>query len=123
MKAVLDNEIIFNEDYFGLEIKSFQREVVQRSAAGLDGQVSIDLGLRGRKLVQKGQLRAKNQAELQEIIDEIDGLIDGNEHILKSPDGRVFENLVIESFQTGSFVFGGAQTSCQYQITYTQQVG
>ena len=121
MKAVLDNEIIFNEDYFGLEIKSFQREVVQRSAAGLDGQVSIDLGLRGRKLVQKGQLRAKNQAELQEIIDQINGLIDGNEHILRCPDGRVFENLVIENFQAGSFVFGGAQTSCQYQITYLQQ--
>ena len=122
MKAVLDNEIIFNEDYFGLEIKSFQREVVQRSAAGLDGQVSIDLGLRGRKLVQKGQLRAKNQAELQEIIDQINELIDGNEHILKSPDGRVFGNLVIENFQTDSFVFGGTQASCKYQITYTQQV-
>jgi hypothetical protein len=121
MKAVLDNEIIFNEESFELEIKSFQREVVQRSAAGLDGQVSIDLGLRGRKLVQKGQLRAKNQAELQKIIDAINGLIDGNEHILKSTDGRVFENLVIESFQAGSFVFGGAQTSCQYQLTYLQQ--
>jgi len=122
MKAVLDNVIIFNEDYFGLETKSFQREVVQRSAAGLDGQVSIDLGLRGRKLVQKGQLRAKNQAELQERIDEINGLIDGNEHILKSPDGKVFEHLVIENFQTDSFVFGGTQASCKYQITYMQQV-
>jgi hypothetical protein len=120
MKAVLDNEIIFNEESFELEIKSFQREVVQRSAAGLDGQVSIDLGLRGRKLVQKGELRAKNQAELQGIIDDINGLIDGNEYILKSSDGRVFENLVIDNFQAGSFVFGGTQASCKYQITYTQ---
>jgi hypothetical protein len=120
MKAVLD-EIVFNEESFELEIKSPQRSVIQRSAAGLDGQVGIDLGLRERKLVQKGVLRAKNQRELQQRIDAINEIIDGNLHTLKCPNGRIFENLLIEELQTGTLINGGAHTSCQYQITYTQQ--
>ncbi len=120
MKAVLD-EVIFNEESFELEIKSPQRDAIQRSAAGLDGQINIDLGLRARKLIQKGELRAKNQKELGQRIDAINELIDGNLHILKCPDGRIFENLLIEEFQTGASASGGAQTSCQYQIIYKQQ--
>ena len=122
MKAVLDDTIFFSEAPFELEIKSMQRSIVQRSAAGLDGQVCIDLGLRARKLVQKGELRAKSQPELQKKIDEINGLINGNLHVLKCPDGRIFENLIIESFQVGPFVSGGAHISCEYSIAYTQQV-
>ena len=122
MKAVLDDAIFFSEVPFELEIKSMQRSIVQRSAAGLDGQVCIDLGLRARKLVQKGELRAKSQAELQRKINEINELIDGDLHILKCPDGRIFENLIIESLQAGPFVSGGAHVSCEYNITYSQQV-
>jgi hypothetical protein len=121
MRAVLDDKIFFSETVFELEVKSPQRSIIQRSACGLDGQVSIDLGHRGRKLVQKGELRAKNQTELQKRIDEISELIDGNLHTLKCPDARVFENLLIEEFQTTAAVTGGAHTSCQYHITYIQQ--
>ena len=121
MNAVLDDKIIFNEESFEIEVKSPQRNIVQRSAPGLDGQVSIDLGLRGRKLVQKGELRAKNQTELQKKIDEINELIDGNLHTLKCPDARVFEDILIKEFQTGAAIIGGAHTSCQYHITYIQQ--
>lgn len=120
MKAAID-EIYFNEESFEVEVKGTQRSVIQRTAAGFDGQVSIDLGLRGRKLLQKGELRAKSGTELQRKIDEINELIDGELHTLKCPDGRVFKNLLIEEFQTKAFVNGGAHISCQYHITYTQQ--
>ena len=122
MKAMLDDEVIFNEETFVLEIKSPQRSIIQRSAAGLDGQVSIDLGLRSRKLVQRGELRAKSKTELQKRIDEISELLDGDAHILRCPDGKIFENLLIEDFHNGSFVSGGANISCQYDIAYIQQV-
>jgi hypothetical protein len=122
VNPVLDDKVIFDEESFELEVRSPQRSIIQRSAAGLDGQVSIDLGLRGRKLVQKGELRARNQAELRKRIGEIDELIDGSLHTLRCLDGRVFENLLIENFQTDSFVSGGAHISCQYSITYIQQV-
>lgn len=121
MRAVLDDKIFFPETLFELEVKSPQRNIIQRSAAGLDGQVNIDLGFRTRKIVQKGELRAGNQAELQKQIDEINGLIDGKLHILRSPDGRFFGNLLIDEFQTGSSITGGAHTCRQYKITYTQQ--
>jgi len=121
MKAAIDNNIFFDEDCFELEIESPQRSVIHRSAAGLDGQVSIDLGLRRRKLIQKGELVARNRAELQKKIDDVNEIIDGESHILKNTDGRVFENLLIEEFKTGKLINGGAHTSCQYQITYSQQ--
>ncbi len=121
MRAMLDNEIFFEEKSFELEIKSPQRGVFQRSAAGLDGQVSIDLGLRGRKIIQKGEMRSQSQSGLQRQIDAINELIDGNSHILRCPDGRIFENLLIEEFKTGPLVSGGSHISCQYQITYNQQ--
>ena len=122
MKVVLDDTVFFSEAPFELEIRSVQRSVVQKSAAGLDGQVCIDLGLRARKLVQKGELRARSQTELQKKMDEINELIDGNLHVLKCPDGRIFENLIIENFQVDPFISGGAHVSCEYSITYTQQV-
>jgi hypothetical protein len=122
MKAVLDEQIIFDRTSFELEVKSPQRSIIQRLAAGLDGQVGIEMGLRGRKIVQKGQLRAKSQNEFQQQIDVINELIDGNLHILKCPDGRVFKNLLVEDFQTAPSVSGGAHISCRYSITYIQQV-
>jgi len=121
MKVTLDDKIYFSETVFALEVKSPQRDIIQRSAAGLDGQINIDLGFRCRKIVQTGELRARNNAELQEQIDEINALIDGRLHILKSPDSRIFENLLLDEFQTNSFVTGGAHTCCKYKITYTQQ--
>jgi hypothetical protein len=117
----IDDRIFFDEDCFELEVQSPQRSVIQKSAAGLDGQVSIDLGLRRRKLIQKGELRAKSQTELQKKIDEINEIIDGETHIFKNADGRVFENLVIEEFKTGKMINGGVHTSCQYEIIYSQQ--
>lgn len=121
MKAVLDDKIFFDENSFELVIKSSQRKIIQRSAAGLDGQISIDLGLRGRKIIQKGLLRGQNQNSLQLQIDAINELLDGSLHNLKCPDGRIFENLLIEDFQTGQLINGGAHSSCQYQIIYNQQ--
>jgi hypothetical protein len=121
MKVVLDDKVFFSEMIFEVEVKSPQRNIIQRSAAGLDGQVNIDLGFRTRKIVQKGELRARNQAELQQQINAVNELVDGKLHILKCPDGRIFENLLIDEFQTGSSITGGAHTCCQYKITYTQQ--
>jgi len=120
MRPALDN-IYFDDDNFQIEAKTLKRGVVRRSAAGLDGQLTIDMGLRERKLVQTGQLRAKNEAELQRQITTINELIDGQLHTLKSLDGRVFDNLLVETFETESVVKSGAYVSCAYHITYIKQ--
>ncbi|MCE5340534.1 MAG: hypothetical protein LLF92_05325 [Planctomycetaceae bacterium] len=120
MRPALDN-IFFDDETFEIEVKTLNRGVVQRSAAGLDGQLTIDMGLRERKLAQTGQLRAKNEAELQRQIDAINELIDGQLHILRSSDGRVFDNLLVETFETESVIKSGAYMSCSYHITYIKQ--
>ena len=121
MRASIDDRIFFDGNSFELDVQSPQKNVIQKSAAGLDGQISIDMGLRRRKIVQKGELRAAGSAKLQKVIDEINETVDGSLHVLKSPDGRIFENLLVEEIKTGEFITGGVHTSCQYQITYSQQ--
>lgn len=120
MKANLDSFVYFDNDNFSLQIKSGQRDIVERSAAGLDGAVSIDLGRRTRKIIQTGQLRAANKFALNQRMADIDEIFDGQLRTLSAPDGQVFENLRIDSFQTGEVVSGGSSVSCNYEIVYTQ---
>jgi hypothetical protein len=120
MKANLNSFVYFDNDSFSLQIKSGQRNVVEKNAAGLDGTVSIDLGSRARKIIQTGQLRAANKSALNQKIADIDEMFDGQLRTLTAPDGRVFENLRIDSFQTGQIVSGGSSVSCDYEIVYTQ---
>ncbi len=120
MRPALDN-IYFDDASFTLEVKTLKRSFVQRSAAGLDGQLAIDMGLRDRKLVQTGQLRAKNETELQRQINSINELIDGQLHTLKCSDDRVFDGLLVETFEIEPIVKGGAYVSCAYRITYVKQ--
>jgi hypothetical protein len=121
MKITLDN-IVLNDDSFELDVKSIKRGTIKRYAAGIDGGVCIDLGVQGRRLTQKGNLCAKSEAELQKTIDAINSLIDGLLHTLKCPDGRTFDNLLIEEFEAETMVKSGAHISCPYHINYIQQV-
>lgn len=120
MKPAIDN-INLDEDSFELEAASAKRETIKRSAAGLDGQISIDLGLRERKIVLKGELKARSHSELQNRISQIDALIDGNLHTLKCADGSLLCNLIIESFETDLIIKSGTNVSCNFKITLTQQ--
>ena len=120
MKANLDNFVYFDSDSFNLQIKSRQRDVAERRAIGLDGAVSIDLGQRTRKLIQTGQLRAANKSSLNEKNADIDEMFDGQMRTLITPAGMMFENLRIDSFQTGAVVVSGSAVSCTYEIVYTQ---
>jgi hypothetical protein len=120
MKANLDNFVYFDSDSFNLQIKSRQRDIVSRKAVGLDGETGIDLGQRSRKLVQSGQLRAANKNMLNEQIADIDKMFDGQSRTLITPGGKAFEDLRIDSFQTGDVVVSGSAVSCNYEIIYTQ---
>ena len=56
--------------------------------AGLDGVLSIDLGRRGRKIVQRGRLRAASKEQLRKRVDEILEFLDGKVHKLETEDRR-----------------------------------
>ncbi|HAL45745.1 MAG: hypothetical protein A2Y12_10825 [Planctomycetes bacterium GWF2_42_9] len=121
MKITLDN-IVLNDDSFELDVKSIKRGTIKRYAPGIDGGLCIDLGVQARKLEQRGKLCVKSEAELQRAIEAINLLIDGLLHTLKCPDGRTFDNLLIEEFEAGTVVKSGAYISCPYHINYIQQV-
>ena len=120
MKANLDESVYFDEQNFELDIKSWQRDAVERGAPGLDGIVSIDMGLGKRVITQTGVIREPSRAKLEIAIMAINILFDGSGHTLTCPDGRIFENVKIDSVETGDVKFSGASAVCKYKITYTQ---
>ncbi len=122
MSVILDNQRIFGDDSPVITVESIRRSVIESSAAGLDGILSIDLGSRGRKLRQAGHLRAKSDAELAGIIASIEQLLDGKTHSLASSDDGTFENLRLDSFKITQRSCDGAGVGADYEIAYTQLV-
>lgn len=120
MKVTLDGKIIFEDRRLRLEAGSVFRQQLERAAAGLDGVVSIDLGLRGRRITQKGVLRAISNEQLAGRIAGIEACMDGLEHSLEVSDGRLFEHLRVDRFEVGPRRFDGGGVSCDYEIRYTQ---
>ena len=60
MRVTLDGYILFDEQQLEIEAGSFSRNSIERTVPGLDGVLSIDVGRHGRKIKQRGVLRAKN---------------------------------------------------------------
>lgn len=120
MSMKIDNQMIFGDDSPVITVESIRRSVIESSAAGLDGVVSIDLGSRGRKLCQVGHLRAKSAAELTKMIASIEQFLDGRTHSLASNQDGTFENLRLDSFKITQRSSDG--TGADYEIIYAQLV-
>jgi len=119
MRVSLDGQGLFDEPVT-IEAESAGRESIERSAAGLDGVVSIDLGGRGRKIRQKGELRARSKTELNSRVEAISALMDGDAHTLVSSQGETFENLRIDSVNVKNERASGGGVAADYEIIYTQ---
>ena len=122
MKTTLDNIILFDEQNLQISAGSFRRDSIEKTVPGLDGMLSIDLGLRGRKIRQTGTLRAKSRAKLEERISKIATFIDGNTHTLVTSSGQEMSNLRMDSFKTGTEHTDGTGIVIDYEIIYTQLV-
>ena len=122
MKTTLDEQILFDEQTLEINADSFSRDSIKRTVPGLNGVLSIDLGLRGRKVKQTGTLRAKSRTQLDERINKITAFIDGDTHTLITSSGREFENLRMDSFKTAAEHTDGTGIITDYEITYTQLV-
>ena len=120
MKANLDEAVYFDEAGTELTVKSWKRDYISRSAAGLDGVINIDLGKRQREIIQTGTFRAPSNQALDRKIEAVNNLIDGQSHTLTLDNGDSFANLNINSFETAKRHIGGAGSSCDYKICYIQ---
>jgi len=120
MKATLDGQVVFDDQELTVVAESWKRGSAERTIAGLDGVLSIDLGLRGRKVIQRGVLRAASESALRERISEISGYMDGVTHTLTTDNGEQFDNLRVDCFEVGKKRFSGNAVCCDYEIRYTQ---
>ena len=122
MSATLDGESLFDEQELKIELGSVNRDSIERTVAGLDGVLSIDLVGRGRKIRQAGVLRAKNRSQMDEKISVISACIDGDMHTLVAGGGEVIDNLRMDVFKVSEERASGSGLCCDYEIVYTQLV-
>ncbi|MGA2322788.1 MAG: hypothetical protein ABSG22_02965 [Sedimentisphaerales bacterium] len=116
----LDGINLFGEGESQIEVGSFGRESIERSAAGLDGVISIDLGERGRKIWQKGEIRARSKTDMDSRVGAISAFIDGDTHMLVGSQGERFENVRVDSVSVKNERESGSGVVADYEVVYTQ---
>jgi hypothetical protein len=120
MSVTLDKQVLFDAQQLAIDVGSFNRASVERMVPGLDGVLSVDLGGRGRKIKQKGTLRAKSRAQLQTRINAISAYMDGKTHTLATGTDEEFNDVRIDSFKVNGERASGADMVVDYEIVYTQ---
>jgi hypothetical protein len=122
MSVTLDGQILFDEQQLEIKQGSLNRDSIERTVAGLDGVLSVDMGGRARKIRQKGTLRARSRMQMNERINVISANMDGNTHTLVSNEGEKFDNLRMDSFKVSKEQASGGGMVVDYEIVYTQLV-
>ena len=120
MGATLDGERLFDGSSVEFEIGGLDRESLERGISGLDGVLRVDLGTRGRRIMQRGTLRGRSRTDLKLRVDSILGYFDGVEHVLVTDTGECFEAVVIQGVDFGVQQVDGKGLSVDYEITYKQ---
>ena len=120
MNVTIDGQNLFDRQQLKIEPGSFSRDSIEKTVPGLDGVLSIDMGGRGRTIKQTGTLRAQSRSQVDIRISTISAFIDGNTHTLINSNGRVYDNLRMDSFKTSQERISGSSIIVDYEITYTQ---
>jgi hypothetical protein len=120
MSAALDGQSLFGSQQLEIELGSISRDSIERAVPGLDGVLGIDLGRRSKEIKQRGVLRAKSRAQMDERISAISAFMDGNTHTLITSGGKEFEDLRMEVFKVGKERAGGGGIAIDYEIVYKQ---
>ena len=119
MSTTLDGQSLFDEQQLEIEPESIGRDSIERTVPGLDGVLSIDLGGRGRKIKQRGVLRAKSRSQMDDRISVISAYMDGDTHTLVTSSGKEFDNLRMDVFKVSKERASGG-VAIDYEIVYTQ---
>jgi len=120
MSTTLDGQSLFDEQQLEIEPESIGRDSIERTVPGLDGVLSIDLGGRGRKIKQRGVLRAKSRSQMDDRISVISAYMDGDTHTLVTSSGKEFDNLRMDVFKVSKERASGGGVAIDYEIVYTQ---
>ncbi len=119
MQATFDSAVEFK----ALKIKagSWDRAAIEKSAAGLDGVVSVDLGMRKRKIKVSGLVEAQSKSELSAKTARVEALLDGGMHTLEA--GAMYENVRVDSFAVVKEGVSGRGVSCEFEMELSQLRG
>ncbi len=120
MRTTLDGQAVFDEQELTILADSPCRASLERSVAGLEGVLSIDLGARSRRIRQTGTLCAPGRAALNTRMDAIAVFLDGQTHTLTTTDGRTYVNLRMDNFRQIEEHATGPGIVVEYEIIYTQ---
>ncbi|MHC4748546.1 MAG: hypothetical protein ACYTFW_01600 [Planctomycetota bacterium] len=120
MRVTLDGHILFDEQQLEIKADSFSRDLIETAVPGLDGVLSVDMGRHGRKIKQKGALRAKSRFQMNDRISAISAYMDGKMHTLVTAGGEEFNNLRMDSFKVDKERMDGGCIVVYYEIVYTQ---
>ena len=120
MSTTLDGQSLFDEQQLEIEPESIGRDSIERTVPGLDGVLSIDLGGRGRKIKQRGVLRAKSRSQMDDRISVISAYMDGDTHTLVTSSGKEFDNLRMDVFKVSKERASGGGVAIDYEIVYMQ---
>lgn len=120
MHTPLDGKALFDERELTIAVGPIERVTVERSVAGLDGLASIDLGHRGRKIRQRGTLRAASGSQMAARIAAIESFLDGATHTLGTSDARQYAELRVDTFKLLGDRVEGTGVIVEYEIVYTQ---
>ena len=120
MKVTLDSQTLFDEQALDIIIGSYRRDSIERLVPGLDGEISIDLGRRGRQIKQTGTLRAKSRNQMNERIAAISAYMDDDTHTLVMSSGLELAGLRMDSFNVCGEHTDGTGIIADYEIVYTQ---
>ena len=116
MQAKIDNTIEF--ELLKLKADSWKRDSIEKSAAGLDGVVSIDLGRRKRRIKICGLIEAQSKIGLEKKKELISALLDGKAHMLETD--TEYENIRIDSFEVVKGDCSGKVISCEFELGLSQ---
>ena len=120
MSVTLDGQVLFDQQQLEIEAGSFSRNSIEAAVPGLDGVLSVDLGRRGRKIKQKGVLRAKSRSQMNNRIGAISAYMDGDVHTLVTGSNEEFGNLRMDVFKVSEERSDGSGIAVDYEIVYTQ---
>jgi len=121
--VTLDGQVLFDSQDLEIRALSFRRAFLERTIAGVDGVLSIDLGKRGRKVRQSGLLRSASRSQMEQRLKAISAFMDGAAHVLVTSSGeQQFDNLRMDSFEVSETRASGGGVVVDYEIVYRQLV-
>lgn len=119
----IDDEPLLASGPHAITVGQFKRRRIDRTFAGIDGVVSIDLGAGGRAIAIAGRLVASDRDGLLDQMAALSALnASAGLHTLQVGDGRTFANVRLEHIRWGRLLLAGpdARSAVGYEMQLVQ---